>query len=70
MKKIVKTVCVVFAVLIAAAALWLANGFLGNPVSAGLGRVGLNRYLHENYPAYDLKTERIGYNFKTGGYFA
>ena len=70
MKKIVKTVCVIFAVLIAAAALWLANGFLGNPISAGLGRAGLNRYLQENYSAYDLKTERFGYNFKTGGYFA
>lgn len=70
MKKIVKTVCIVFAALIVAATLWLANGFLGNPVSAGLSRAGLKRYLQENYSAYDLKTERFGYNFKTGGYFA
>lgn len=70
MKKIVKTVCIVFVALIVAATLWLANGFLGNPISAGLGRAGLKRYLQENYPAYDLKTERFGYNFKTGGYFA
>ena len=70
MKKILKTVCIVLAALLAAAALWLANGFLGNPISAALSRVGLKRYLHQNYAAYDLETQRFGYNFKTGGYFA
>ena len=69
-KKIFKTVCMLLAVLVAAATLWIVNGFFGNPVSAGLARMGLKRYVEQNYSDYDLQTERFGYNFKTGGYFA
>ena len=59
----------VLALLFVAAA-WFANAFLGNPVSWILARTGVKRYVEQTYAHLDLQTERFGYDFKTGGYFA
>lgn len=69
-KKIGKAIILFLAAAFLAGALWLGNGFFGNPVSAVLARRGLNRYVKETYGHMDLRTERFGYNFKTVGYFA
>lgn len=69
-KKIGKAIILLLAAAFLAGALWLGNGFFGNPVSAVLARRGLSRYVEETYGHMDLQTERFGYNFKTVGYFA
>ena len=69
-KKFKKTLWVLVMSVILAFALWLGNGFFGNPVSALLARVGLNWYVAQTYSHLDLEMERLGYDFKTGGYYA
>ena len=68
--KTLKTIVIVFVVMLMCAVGWFANAFLGNPVSWILARGGVNRYVEYTYSGLDLKTERFGYDFKTGGYFA
>ena len=70
LKKVGKTIAILLAVAVLLGAVWLGNGFFGNPVSALLARRTLKRYVKETYAHLDLQTDRFGYNFKTGGYFA
>ena len=69
-KKIGKAVVVVLLLGLLAGIFWFANGFFGNPVSRFLAKRVLNDYMEETYAHLDLNTERFGFNFKTGGYFA
>lgn len=69
-KRIGKVIAIVVAVAVLAGVIWLALGFLGNPVSALLARRGLNQYMEQTYPNIELNVERFGYNFKTVGYYA
>lgn len=62
---VIFTVAVLLAIV-----MWFANAFLGNPVSWVLARIGVNRYVEQTYFHLDLHTERFGYDFKTGGYYA
>lgn len=69
-KRILKKIVVLILAVILCGLLWIANGFFGNPVSALLARGALNRYMEQTYSHLDLKTERFGFDFKSGGYFA
>ena len=70
MKKTVKIVAGVLAITLIGFLIFIANGFLGNPISKALAeRAGLN-HIEKTYPDSNLQVEKVNYNFKTGGYFA
>lgn len=60
------TVCVTFFLVIT----YFLTAFFGNPISGALAKSSAKRYLKENYAESDFEISRIGYNLKTGGYFA
>ena len=70
MRKAVKTILILVLCTFMATLVWIANGFLGNPVSAILARSALKQYMEQTYSHLDLQTERFGFDFKSGGYFA
>lgn len=70
MHKAVKTILILILCTFMATLVWIANGFLGNPVSAILARSALKQYMEQTYSHLDLQTERFGFDFKSGGYFA
>lgn len=70
MHKAVKTILILVLCTFMATLVWIANGFLGNPVSAILARSALKQYMEQTYSHLDLQTERFGFDFKSGGYFA
>lgn len=70
MKKMNQVVCILICTVLGLVILYLGNAFLGNPLSWSLSRVNTGRYLKENCPDSDYRIEKIGYNLKTGGYFA
>ncbi len=70
MKKIIKIIAGVTAIILISLLLYVANGLLGNPVSKALAEQSASRYIEQNYPNMDLKVERVNYSFKTGTYFA
>ena len=50
--------------------LFFANAFFGNPLSAALARVAADRYVAQEYGHLDVKIEKVGYDFKSGNYYA
>lgn len=69
-KRILKITALVLALVLLAGLAWFANGVLGNPVSRILAKRALNQYVEQKYAHLDLSTERFGFDFKSGGYFA
>ena len=69
-KIVVVKVVVIAIVIITTLLLHFVNGFFGNPISRSLAKIGAGRYICEKYPQLDLNVERVGYNFKSGRYFA
>lgn len=70
MKKAVKVVLIVFAVLVVGVILYFVCAFFGNPVSYFLAKNSAVDYIAENYTEYDFEVEKIGYDFKSTGYYA
>lgn len=68
MKKSVKIVSGITAFLLIAIILYLANGFLGNPVSKMIANKNGKEYISKEYKDMNLQTEEASYNFKDGGY--
>lgn len=69
-KKILKILALVLALCLLGGLGWFANGLVGNPVSRLLAKRALENYVEQTYSHLDLKTERFGFDFKSGGYFA
>ncbi len=70
MKKIIKIIAGITAIILIGILLFVANGMVGNPVSKTLAKQSASKYIQKNYPNLDLTIERVNYNFKTGSYYA
>lgn len=69
-KKALKIIALVLALVMLGGLGWFANGLVGNPVSRWLANRALEDYIQENYSHLDLHTQRFGFDFKSGGYYA
>lgn len=70
MKKTVKIILIVISVLLLGVILFFVCSFFGNPVSYLLALNSADDYIEENYADYNLEVEKIGYDFKSSGYYA
>ncbi len=70
MKKILKISAIILAVVLLLGMLYIANGFLGNPISYLLVSVNAGNYLEEHYGDTDYEIDNVSYSWKTGGYYA
>lgn len=70
MKKAVKTILIILAILAVGVILWFVCAFFGNPVSYLLSKNSADNYIEENYSDYDLEIEKVGYDLKISGYYA
>ena len=70
MKKIIKVLAVLMAVVLIGAILFIANAFVGNPISKMIVSANSKKYIEEQYPNMDYYITRVSYSFKTGGYYA
>lgn len=48
--------------------LFIANAFIGNPISKMLANRAAEKYVEQNYGDLDLELEKATYNFKDGNY--
>ena len=69
-KKFVRIICWTIAIALLCTAVWFLCAFFGNPISSALAKSTAKQHLEENYSGTDFEIERIGYDPKTGGYFA
>lgn len=70
MKKPLKVLIIIFVVAIIAIGAWIANGFLGNPISKAIAKNTANKYVAEHYANRDFVVDNVFYNFKDGYYHA
>lgn len=70
MKKNVKIILKVIAVVLLVVVLFFVNAFCGNPVSKLLATRTAEKHLAETYPDADYYIEKVGYNFKFSDYYA
>ena len=70
MKKTVKIIAIIVSVLLIAGLLFIANAFVGNPVSKMIVINNAKEYVETNYKETDYYVNRVGYDFKTGRYYA
>ena len=70
MKKVLKILALILAVVLLCVVGWFANAFLGNPVSKALAVSTANKYMAAQYGDTDYYIEGVGYSFKTMGYYA
>lgn len=68
MKKSVKILAGLCALLLIIIVLWFANGLLGNPISKMVANNTSKQYVAKNYPNMELNISDAIYNFKTGDY--
>lgn len=50
--------------------LYFVCAFFGNPVSYLLSKNAADNYIADNFSAYNLEIEKVGYDFKVSGYYA
>ena len=70
MKKPLKFIAGLLAVLLIAGVCYSANSFLGNPVSYLLANWAAEKYIETEFTDTDYEVERVAYSFKTGDYYA
>lgn len=70
MKKSVKIILITLLALFLGVVLYFVCAFFGNPVSYFLAVNSADNYIEENYADYDLEIEKVGYDFKSSGYYA
>ena len=70
MKKIFKIIVVVVATLLIVGLIFITNAFVGNPISKMVVKNNAKEYIETNYKETDYYIDRIGYDFKTSGYYA
>lgn len=69
-KMLLKIGAVLLALALIALVLFVANSFMGNPLSALLATRTAEEYVAQTYPQLDCTVERARYNFKFGEYLA
>jgi len=69
-RKALKIIALFLVIVLIGGLGWFANGLMGNPVSRFLANRALDNYVEQIYPHLDLRTERFGFDFKSGGYYA
>jgi hypothetical protein len=57
------------AFLLIVAVFFIANSFLGNPISANIARNKAQSYINDKYEHLDLEIRDVTYNLKDGSYF-
>ncbi|MEG0370818.1 MAG: hypothetical protein RR645_00830 [Clostridium sp.] len=67
-KKVLTGIAFLIGIVLIAGILYIANEFLGNPVSKVLATSSVEKYVNEKYPNLNLKVESAKYNFKNNGY--
>lgn len=68
-KKILQIVAGIIAFSLIGFILYMANGFVGNPVSAAIAKSEIKQYMETHYPDMDYEfATKVGYNFKDGSY--
>lgn len=70
MKKSTKIVFTVISVIILSVILYFACAFFGNPVSYLLAKNSADDYVEAKYSDSNFEIEKIGYDFKSTGYYA
>lgn len=70
MKKTLKILAGIAAILLIGVLLFVTSAFVGNPITAKRADKAIERYLEENYSFLDLQVEKARYNFKDGSYMA
>ncbi|UWG96559.1 hypothetical protein LPY66_16970 [Dehalobacter sp. DCM] len=68
MKRFVKILACVLALVLFGGILWFANGLVGNPVSRMLAENAAKNYIADNYPDLQLELADATYNFKSSNY--
>ena len=68
-KKIMKILAFVLALCLLGGVCFVANGLVGNPVSAALAERGARAYLSENHADENYEIVSNNYDFKIGGYY-
>lgn len=68
--KIIHVFCWTLCIAFLAVAIWFLCAFFGNPVSSALAKATATRHLKTNYSDTDFHIVKVGYNLKTGGYYA
>lgn len=70
MKKSVKVLAGIAAIILIGGILWFATGLLGNPVSILIANNSVKKYIDENYSNIKLEISGVSYSFKDGNYHA
>ena len=70
MKKAIKYICILLCAALLVFAAYFLFAFFGNPVSWAIARINTSQYLEENFGDSHFRVNKVGYNFKTGGYYA
>lgn len=69
-KSLFKILAGVIGIALIAGILFIANAFVGNPISAMIANKAIDQYVDENYSFLDLEVGKASYNFKLGCYMA
>ena len=69
MKKIFKVLISFFVIGLIFTVLFVGNAIFGNPISKFIVSKNAQKYVEETYADKDYYIDRIGYDFKTNGYY-
>lgn len=69
-KKYWKTLALVLALVLIVGVFGFANSLVGNPLSKFLAERSAESHVAVNYPGTDYYVERVGFDFKSIGYYA
>lgn len=68
-KKVWRIVAGVVAFSLIGFILFVANAFVGNPISASIAKSAIERHMEATYPELEYEfVSKVGYNFKDGSY--
>ncbi|RSK27530.1 hypothetical protein EJF36_11940 [Bacillus sp. HMF5848] len=69
-RKLLKIIAALVAFMLIGIILFVANAFVGNPISAKLADRAIHKYVERNYSFIDPVVEETYYNFKNASYAA
>lgn len=67
-KKILKKASFLVGLILIGGVLFIANAFVGNPISSFRAKKTIEKYIEENYQNNDFELGKVKYNFKDGDY--
>lgn len=70
MKRTLKIIGLVFAIVLIVGGCVIANGLFGNPISKAVATNTAEKHLEENYANQDFEIDCVSFNFKDGYYHA